>query len=103
VDQNSSVLTFSILGRGTLDMGSNGVVSRGMSNPQRYNIVAEMNRERDALTRERNTFRQRLTLANKALADIAHLLADIDHPNARAARIGALRTLDATDLINPNL
>lgn len=47
--------------------------------------------------------RKRLALANKALSDIAHLLADIDLPNARAARIGALRTLDATDLVNPNL
>lgn len=111
-----------------------------MSNPQRYDIAAEMvydapepypvlayhealdgewvraadvealrakldyaNRERDALTSERNTFQTRLRLANKALADLSYLLADVDHPKVRAARIGIINTLQATDLVNPNL
>jgi hypothetical protein len=69
-----------------------------MSNPI---SITRLCNERAAADVE--TLQKRLRLANKALADIAHLLADIDLPNARAARIGALRTLDATDLVNPNL
>jgi hypothetical protein len=49
------------------------------------------------------TLQKRLRLANRALADVSYLIAAIDHPKARIARIGIIDTLQATDIVNPNL
>jgi hypothetical protein len=55
--------------------------------------------QRDAL----EALCKRLAIANKALADLSYLLADVDHPKVRTARIGIINTLQSTDLVNPNL
>ncbi len=94
-----------------------------MSNPQRYNVTAEMmyDAPEPFATLETNeapdgdwvraedsarvidALQKRLALANRTMRDMAFALADLDDPKARAARIAALRVLDSTDTINPNL